>query len=201
MILLLFFFWADLSQWGQKQKKEINSQGLIKMFITQKLVNLTPSGQIQVTHKLIIPLIIPSPFFKFFTFFRDFQLNPLWGREFGVGVKMEILIQCMFVLELVADRVERRHDRSLPPKPWRWGKIYWQFLLKTAHFTGFWLISRSYSWSRLSPCPRSHNHWIIFKTQILLIWLKVNYGFVPRQVNISLYDLSKMSPKCQEELF
>ena len=128
---------------GPKQKKEINSQGLIKMFITQKLVNLTPSGQIQVTHKLIIPLIIPSPFFKFFTFFRDFQLNPLWGRDFRVGVKMETLIRCMFVLELVADRVERRHDRSLPPKPWQWGKIYWQFLLKLLILLDFgWFLDR-----------------------------------------------------------
>ena len=79
MILLLFFFWADLSQWGQKQKKEINSQGLIKMFITQKLVNLTPSGQIQVTHKLIIPLIIPSPFFQDFHDFSSFLISKNWG--------------------------------------------------------------------------------------------------------------------------
>ena len=93
MILLLFFFWADLSQWGQKQKKEINSQGLIKMFITQKLVNLTPSGQIQVTHKLIIPLIIPSPFFsRFSRFFEFFNFKKL-----GLGRQIKISILCMSV--------------------------------------------------------------------------------------------------------
>ena len=81
MILLLFFFWADLSQWGQKQKKEINSQGLIKMFITQKLVNLTPSGQIQVTHELIIPLIIPSPFFQDFHDFSSFLISENWASN------------------------------------------------------------------------------------------------------------------------
>ena len=49
------------------------------MFITQKLVNLTPSGQIQVTHKLIIPLIIPSPLFQDFHDFSSFLISENWG--------------------------------------------------------------------------------------------------------------------------
>lgn len=139
MILLLFFFWADLSQWGQKQKKEINSQGLIKMFITQKLVNLTPSGQIQVTHKLIIPLIIPSPFFQNFRVFRYFPWSHFWGTKIKVrGWKGKLWsLACprtRTFAEMVVDRLEHermnrgmiatwsRHDRDMITAWSRYGR-------------------------------------------------------------------------------
>ena len=66
------------------------------MFITQKLVNLTPSGQIQVTHKLIIPLIIPSSFFQNFRVFSRFFTKQFSGdKKIGLGMQIKIFIPCM----------------------------------------------------------------------------------------------------------
>ena len=157
MILLLFFFWADLSQWGQKQKKEINSQGLIKMFITQKLVNLTPSGQIQVTHKLIIPLIIPSPLFQDFHDFSSFLISENWGwasnEKFSLYRQMKISTCPCLSSKSVSSRVERT------------GKKFVWFSVRIIFFVRVYLQKSSFT----NLCSCLSNYMYVCRPQFFVV--------------------------------